>query len=712
MKMSTQSPPQIASRRFDLSLVAVYAVGVVLRLAWLIRVGWDAAGMQFKGVPVLTSPDGYWFATGAGQALTGGWAADADLPQASHHALVALGTALTQLTPWSLDEIALILPAILGPLIAIPVALIGRRLGSDIWGLAAALIVVSAPGFVIRTNAGYFDTDVFAVFIPLMAIAGLVQLVAQDRVRGLAWAGFWLAVYPFFYDRGWPVSGAVVGLCLVWFVLRFRQRPWFLLACGVLVASQAPAFWPLRLVLVAVVYGLLCRIQPPQLVRSPWVPAVAGPAVLAALAAVWPEFWAKLTFFVDGAVSAGAAGPDSLTIFGDSAVSVAEARVVPFDTLGNRVAGAWPLFIVGCVGAGAAFIRVRALLPLLAIAAVGSFAAFGGIRFGIYLSPVIALGVGYGAAAAVERFAGGLPHLVRRACVVATIVIPALPGVARSWVTVASPSLTGAEADLMDRVAHQTAPGSMTIAWWDYGYALRYFARHDVLVDGGVQGADVSLVAEVLLSPSQATSAGLAIASAGVAHEVKEQGWAVAPTLFQQASGAGLSTEEYLVEVARGVAPPPDGQDVYLFLPTRDLARLGHFAGFRPRSGGARPKGPGFYRFYQGVSRDGALLTLPGAQVVDTKTGVITGPTGARNLRTLHAVRGAGIGHKHRKRTLHPWAPTSGIYLDDINAFIELDAAWERSTVIELLVFQAPEPEVWTLVAATAAGAVYRANTN
>jgi len=62
------------------------------------------------------------------------------------------------------------LPAFFGPLGGIAVYLFVRRFSNDIAGLTAGILAVISPFYLIRTFPGWFDTDMFNLFFPVLVI--------------------------------------------------------------------------------------------------------------------------------------------------------------------------------------------------------------------------------------------------------------------------------------------------------------------------------------------------------------------------------------------------------------------------------------------------------------------------------------------------------------------------------------------------------------
>jgi hypothetical protein len=66
-------------------------------------------------------------------------------------------------TPFSLDWIALILPAVLGVIIAFPIFALGKHYGGSLIGLISAFLSLIVYGYYYRSSIGWYDTDVLNV---------------------------------------------------------------------------------------------------------------------------------------------------------------------------------------------------------------------------------------------------------------------------------------------------------------------------------------------------------------------------------------------------------------------------------------------------------------------------------------------------------------------------------------------------------------------
>lgn len=93
----------------------------------------------------------------------------------------------------------------------IPAYLFIRRLTNDYGGIVAGLLVGTAPSYFSHTFAGFFDTDMFNMLIPLLAVWLFVESIRADNIKSksifatlsaffmltfaMAWEGWWYIFY-------------------------------------------------------------------------------------------------------------------------------------------------------------------------------------------------------------------------------------------------------------------------------------------------------------------------------------------------------------------------------------------------------------------------------------------------------------------------------------------------------------------------------------
>ena len=138
-----------------------------------------------------------------------------------------LAAAIVNATSYSLCWVGAVLPAVLGPLLVIPLYMLGRFYGGVVCGLLASLVSVLYPFFISRSNFGRFDTDCLILTFSLGAVC-LFMRFALNRTRlryiyfcaGLLLSGLFL----WWWDQAPAAVYALTGLPLL-VALAFFYRP-------------------------------------------------------------------------------------------------------------------------------------------------------------------------------------------------------------------------------------------------------------------------------------------------------------------------------------------------------------------------------------------------------------------------------------------------------------------------------------------------------
>ncbi|OSM01567.1 STT3 domain-containing protein [Magnetofaba australis] len=433
-------------------LLGIVAFGVIMRL-------WDAPHLalpteqtHLHGEPIIHAADGYYLLDLA-QALRegdypGGLEASGPPLTIPAPTVAPLSAHLLNLLSSALDiplmRAGFLLPALLGPLLAIPLFLWGRALGGSLWLAAGgALLGMEAPRTFMRSGLGWLDTDPLNGALLLGLALTLFQFVQRRHARALivALILYWLFLW------WWPNAAlAVTGALLLFMLAAWRndRRQWRRLGGAALIALLGATPWlPAPAHLLGETAQLIQLITQSHAADIP--PAAAGIA----------EFFP----------------PD--------------AELLLYGTVGH------PLLLgLGAVGAvGLLITRRRAALYLLPWVTLGMWGAVGSQRLLIFTAPLL----GFGLAALLEFFWRRWGHASPRGAgvglAVALLLCAAIEHehllrVARA------PTFDARELAAWEQVAHHTPPDALIWSWWDIGHALRHMSRRAVAADNHVHDAD------------------------------------------------------------------------------------------------------------------------------------------------------------------------------------------------------------------------------
>lgn len=750
--------PALPRWGWALALLALVVIGVWVRAHWYVG-GELAEPLMWNGYPMLTSTDGFYFAAGVGHAVSDAWGEVPRVAWASQHALVGLSAALVEVFGVRPEAVFTWLPPLLGALVTAVTFWLGLVLAGPWVGLLAGAAMAVAPVHVFRTTVGYFDTDVFAVSVPLLVATLMLRALlgpasrSADAPRGAAgktragahedgarppWTVLWpalaMAIYPWTYDQGDTVALLLMlsfaSVVVVVTVLARRRAPgiapepgisrWGARAVALMALStlSLPS-WAVLLVVGAAFFAL--RALPlTSRIRPRWErigAAVLVFAVLVTTPAVQSILF-KLELYggaqpvsertTEAADPVGAVPGNGATWqVADTTGIVAEAQVLALNDMMTRTMGHAAVVVLGGLGLLLLFVWRPALVVASPILAVGVFAFMGGHRFLVYLAPFIALGLGYLcvrlAALVAPRGWGGAAAMVG--------ALALLPAAAMTLSGAPAPAMIRSEAELLTALGERAGPNDTTISWWDFGYPVSYFARTRTITDGSRRGEDAALAAEILMTDSVELANRLSLLAAAAEAEGPV---GAAGVLLPEARASGLSPRDWLERVRRGAWPTrtPRG-DVYLYLPLRLLPILPALEVYRPGAAGAARAAP-YLRVYRGVRSEEARLVLAEGIEVDAKSVTMrrrnsrTGVVEQKTLHQVHSVTGTGATRETRARPGDPKARTAGVFLRDVAIFVELEVELLRTVWARLFLFEEADPRWFELIASTPAGRVFR----
>lgn len=121
-------------------------------------------------------------------------------------------------------------PMIIGTLAVIPAFFLARKIGGNIAGLFAGILVALHPAFMTRTAAGFSDTDAYNVFLPLCVVWFLFEALSAKKFRNsmifAGLAGFFVGLFAWAWG-GWffimNFTGVLLGSLLVYHAIIHRK---------------------------------------------------------------------------------------------------------------------------------------------------------------------------------------------------------------------------------------------------------------------------------------------------------------------------------------------------------------------------------------------------------------------------------------------------------------------------------------------------------
>ena len=417
---------------------------------------------------------------------------------------------LHELSGLEVGTIAFWLPALLAPLVAIPVCMFCFYSKCPVSAVSSGLFSSSTATYFFRTRLGRYDTDLIALLFPVTIAVAIVMLAlhmqqpvlqqvdsAQRRLTtvikekapflGIVLLGLWGKLYLWFYPQGEPllVVFLIVGVLSI-LITSGRDR----ILAGILsygfCALIAVSTVSLALILPLALISLL-------LTPKRWYRLGANTVRVAILVSFVVVSAALLTdagtFLVNHTL-------ESIHTFTEQA-SIGYGRLrAPsvFQCIGefNRLALSdmyWALahnmifFIIG--GAGFLYFiwKRPAGIVFIIFLLLGLAAEFMGQRFALYGSIPFGIGIGLGMSYLLsDRFRSPFITTLYNSLIVIAIIATTYSSAQRVPIR---PRISPPSAQALCDLRTELPDKSCLWIWWDISYAAQYYARCSTFADGG-----------------------------------------------------------------------------------------------------------------------------------------------------------------------------------------------------------------------------------
>lgn len=483
-----------------LFILIAFVFGVLFRLIWVFKFG-NEPNFLFNGSLMLTTNDGYFFASGVDKLLHGNHELNPRLWDMYAQGMIWVSAAIAFISPFSLDTTLFYMPIFISSLIVIPIVLIGKIYNRVWWGFASALIAVIAWSYYNRTMAGYYDTDMFAIWLPMLALYFMLKSLEESSWEMLFFASLTLVFYSFVYSSS---SAVIYSLALTYIVYKllfyakeeFTYKAMVLLLLGVIPfgsfvsAYHLPYGYVFQAILLFAVYKIFKNrhFSQKQLIVTSLLLFVG----LLYFGNIFDIMIGKITGYTSSSLAEG------LKFYG-VVQTVQEANPIDFITMSNRISGSIPGFLISILGYIFLVKRHKAFIIALPFFAIGIFSLIGGLRFTVYATPVAALGAGF-----LFFYIADLirSKMVQAVFVTFSTVAMLIPNIVHLYEYDMPTVFTNGEVQDLVKLKGISKDGDYVLSWWDYGYPIWYFTGRNTLIDGGKHHHDNFVISQIMLSPS------------------------------------------------------------------------------------------------------------------------------------------------------------------------------------------------------------------
>ncbi|MEJ2373378.1 MAG: STT3 domain-containing protein, partial [Sulfurimonas sp.] len=389
--------------------------------------------------------------------------------------------------------------------------------------------------------------------------------------------------------------------------------------------------------------------------------------------------------------------------------TVREAGKIPFETFANRISGHTIIFLVSLLGYVYLLFKHRIMLLSLPLVGLGFLAYVGGLRFTIYAVPVLAFGVAF----LITELASKMPYAKLKYLSMVAFTLAILYPNYKHIDSYKVPTVfNNDEVQVLEKLSHIANPNDYTIAWWDYGYPIRYYANTQTLIDGGKHSGSVNFPVSYILTKTQDVAAKMARLDVEYTEKRLLLENNFSSTNLEQITKdyKFTNTNLFLDSLKNDINLPKKTTDIYLYLPFRMLNIYPTVALFSDINtmNGVQGQQPLFY-----VSRNfqdlGSRLQL-GNNVFFNKAN-LTLTLGNKTLPIRRFTKTAYSADRKlhvQSQLVNFTSNINLIFLASYNTFIVLDEASYNSTYVQLFLLENYDKNLYDMVINTPSAKVYK----
>ena len=681
-------------------IFAAVIFGMVCRLYWVF---WASEYPVFfwNNELMISTNDGYAFAEGARDMLAG-FHQENDL---SYY-----GYPLSTLTYWivkflgvRLETAMIYMSVFFSSLVAVPVILIANEYKVKMAGFIAALLAVIANSYYNRTMAGYYDTDMLIITLSVFVVWGLVRVLEKKDAKSLIIAPLSVLIYMWWYMSAFSLISILTGLFLLYTLIFDRKNPLFYLEISLLLLAISNLDLTLKFIAVIVIYAL-CLFKKEVINLKIALGILAIIFVIFVIRGGLNPIIFQLKFYVFR--DAPEVGGMSFHFFNVNQ-TIQESSVVDFTLFCERISANVITFLISLVGVALFCYKHRSFAVSLGMLALGFLAFKSGLRFTIYAVPIMALGFGYLVEFVLAnlKLKGAVLNLIR-AFIAALVLASALIHI---YGYKAEPVFVNKEVEILNKLKSIAGREDYVVAWWDYGYPIRYYSDVKTLIDGGKHLGRENFAVSFALGSDEMSSANMA--RLDVEYTERNFKEHFNGNLAQILKDRNLSVDQFFSEIKEAnFSLPAKSREIYYYLPDRMLSifpTILQFSKIDLKSG--KNLNNGLFITTRAISQSEKGIRLSGGFTLTSDVTNLIYDGNVLPLRSFIETDYNEAGKLNVKEYKNNESSNiSVIFMRDYGRFIILDESILNSAYIQLFVLERYDPKVFEPVILDGAAKVYR----
>lgn len=435
---------------------------------------------------------------------------------------------------------------------------------NKILALIGSMLSLLAPHYFQRTIIGYFDTDMLILSLPLLSILFLWKYILQGRSYSLLAFGIF-SIASINWHNG--ISSILLSSFMLYLLYATIKKELQLDIISVFLIALTPfsySFVALFIIFVLKKYKYLILVI--SIIYAYYF-GLFNPIISQVNAYLFGEIQHSNSYIYTSVVNL-----------------ILETTPATFIDMASRsggiivfICGIFGFCVIGLIFAlkNRNFAYIYLLLIPFLLLGIASFKL--GVRFSMFLSPIIAIGI-------VLLIAFLLHKLQKYKNIILGMSIIALGlFIACMKYEIPQPILSKSEIQSLQKLPIKN--GDIAFSWWDYGYAISYFTESITLLDGGRHAGIISYpIAEILLNTNQRFAKNLSIKLAQNMKSMEKSQW----NFIFTNSLNNQTPLEYIKTLENTNIKKDSNYDIFWIIPYRMIplvANINKFRNINPQNG-------------------------------------------------------------------------------------------------------------------------------
>lgn len=695
---------KIKNMQILLYLLVIFAFSVGVRMFW-VYVFNDASSYKWNGQFMINTNDGYYFAEGA-RDIIAGFHQPNDLSPINN-ALSIITAYISMALPFSFESVIFYLSAFFSSFVGIGVFLIGKSLQNAKAGFIAGLLSSIAWSYYNRTMVGYYDTDMLNIVFPVFILWSMIAGVNLNKYRYAIYAFIFIVLSLWWYPQSFALIASFFVLMFIYTLVFDRHNSYMYEFLSIMLLGIITLNFYIK---IAIFIALLAIFLKMKISKKMSIVVLVSMVILFLFFDGFDKIWGLLQAYV----FRKSVGGNSIDLKFFSVVqTVREASSIPFNEFANRISGHVILFFISIVGYIYLCFKHKVMLLSLCMVALGFLGYNSGLRFTIYAVPAMALGIAF----LVVKISQFIPNkkINYLFLIIATCVI-LWPNLIHVKQYLMPTVFNASEVKVLDELKKTASREDYVVAWWDYGYPIRYYADVKTLVDGGKHEGDVNYAPSFILTHTQKEASNMARLEVEYtekkANMLKfEKNATNRSTLHMMSKDYGFSdVNDFIYSLQSDIDLPKKTRDIYLYLPLRMIGiypTVGLFSSIDLNTG--QKSNPPYLHVSSRISSQGDLLDVGQGVVIDQSNSTVKIQNSTVLIKSFYVTDYVNDKLSVSVNHLHKNGQVAVIFAKQYNAIFVMDLKALNSTYIQLFLLENYDKELFEPVSLGLDVKIYRA---